>query len=156
MLVIVAALLWAAFVSASTTFTTNRNSYYGVESAAEKLTVAVVPVHRSDVNDHNDVNSTAASDEPVFGELRRITLSATGTDIDFTVIVKDELGITLFSKDDCNTVLLPLSYALSFREDADTNYPGIFVAGPLTVETNDVNAVDLAAINVTLYYEDGS
>jgi hypothetical protein len=136
----------------STTFTTTRGSYYGRESAAEKLTVTVVPVHRQDVNDHNDVNSTATSDEPVYGELRRLTLSATGTDVNFTVVVKDDKGISLFSKTDCNTAQFPLSYALDMNNPIATRYPGIFVAGPITVNTNNVDPVNLTGITVTLYY----
>lgn len=145
-------ILVASMLMASTDFTTTTNSYYGKEAIIHKLAVNVVPLHRDDPNDHNDVNSMADSNEAVYGELRRITLSATGTDTAFTVIVKDDLGVTLFSKTDCNTVLLPLSYALDVNNAIATRYPGILVAGPLTVETNDVNAMALTGINVTLYY----
>ncbi|MGD0077046.1 MAG: hypothetical protein ABSB91_00310 [Sedimentisphaerales bacterium] len=149
-------MLVANLLFGSTTFTTSKNSYFGRESSVEKLTVSVVPVHKQDVNDHNDVNSTATDGNSIYGELRRITLSATGTDVNFTVAVKDDKGITLFSKTDCNTALLPLSYALDMNNSIATRYPGIYVAGPLTVETNyvDPNTVTgLTGINVTFYYQ---
>jgi hypothetical protein len=136
----------------STTFETKRGSYYGRESAAEKLVVKIVPQHRQDANDANDVNSTATSDDPVYGELKRITLTAEGNDVAFKVIVKDGLGVTLYSKTDCNSYQFPLSYALDMNNSIATRYPGIMVAGPITVETNDVNAVALTDVNVTLYY----
>jgi len=151
-LCIVGIILTTAVLLASTTFTTTRGSYYGRESAVEKLTVTVVPVHREDVNDNNDVNSVAVSDEPVYGELRRITLSAIGTDVNFTVEVKDDKGITLFSKTDCSTALLPLSYALDMNNPIATRYPGILVAGPITVDTNNVDPVHLTSVTVSLYY----
>lgn len=154
-LVCISLMLAGTIIFASTTFTTSTNSYYGRESAINKLIISVIPVHRSDVNDHNDVNSVATSDESIYGELRRITLAATGTDVNFTVKVKDDIGVTLFSKTDCNTAQFPLSYALDINNPIATRYSGIVVAGPLTVDTNyvDPNTVTgLTRIEVTLYY----
>ena len=143
-------------IFASTTFTTSTNPNYGREAAVNKLTIAIVPVHKADVNDHNDVNSTATSSENIYGELRRITLAATGTDVNFTVKVKDDIGVTLFSMTDCNTAQFPLSYALDMNNIVGSGtysrYPGIFVAGPLTIDTNYVDPVNLTNITVTLYY----
>ena len=142
----------ATYLLVSTTFETKTHSNYGQESAVEKLVVTIVPVHREDVNDNNDVNSVATDGNSIYGELKRITIAAEGNDTNFKVIVKDDLGITLFSKTDCDTTLLPLSYALDMNNSIATRYPGITVAGPITVETNDVNASALTGITVTLYY----
>jgi hypothetical protein len=147
--------LTANILLASTTFETKRHNYYGRESAIEKLVVTVVPVHKDDPNDHNDVNSTATSDEEVFGEIKRVTIAAIGTDVNFSVIIKDGMGISLLNKTDCNTVLLPLSYNLNRESYPSSTYSvpfGLLVAGPLIIDTNYVDPCNLSSITVAIYY----
>jgi hypothetical protein len=144
--------LACSIILASTTFTTDTNSYYGREAIVHKLAVSIVPVHKDDPNDHNDVNSVGISDQPVYGDLHRITLAATGIDVNFTIDIKDDKGITLFSKTDCNTALLPLSYALTMADTSGNKHLGIPVAGLLTFDTDYVDPVNLTGITVTLYY----
>ena len=140
-------ILWA---SSTTTFQTSTNGLYGKEAAIKKLIVTVIPT----ANDAGSITSTATSTDPVFGILQRITLANTGTDTAFTVTVKDENLITLFTKTDCNSSLLPLSYALTSTDTAGNKYYGIPVAGFLTVETAGVDPNNLTSIPITLYYED--
>jgi hypothetical protein len=149
--ILVVICITAIFVFASTTtFTKTGNSYYGHQAAENKLVVTITPT----AADPNSATSTAVSTDPVFGILQRITLGKTGTDTAFTVTVKDENLITVFTKTDCNSALLPLSYALISADTAGNKYCGVPVAGLLTVATAAVDPNNLTSITVTLYYED--
>lgn len=149
---IFACFLGLFFVVASgattTTFEKGSDSYYGRQSQFGKFAATVVPTP----NDINSISSSAASDDVLFAELQRVTISAAGTDTDFTVTVKDDIGISLFSKADCNTVTLPLTYALTTTDAAGNVHLGVPVAGPITVDTNDVDPNNLTSVTVTIYY----
>lgn len=145
-----------AICLASTTFETKKYSNYGEKSAVEKLVVTVIPVHRQDPNDHNDVNSVATMDDSIYGQLERITITAVGTDPCFGIDVNDSMGMRIFGKSDISTTSLPLSYNLSGSVlNPSTSRPGtsgILVAGPLTIDTNNVDPVNLTSITVSIYY----
>ncbi|MFA5553476.1 MAG: hypothetical protein WCZ89_06780 [Phycisphaerae bacterium] len=130
---------------ADTIFSKSTDSYYGRQSVISRITAVITPA----AGDTNDVNSTAASDIPVFGELRQITIAAVGDDTDFTVIVKNSDLITLYEKTDCNTVLLPF---ISTLKMPDSNYPGILCAGPLIFETNDIDVNNLTELTISIDY----
>ena len=151
-LAIVLPLIFVGIILAAstTTFVDTSNSYYGKKAVVNKLIVTITPT----AADPNSVNSTATSTEPYFCVLERISIAADGCDLDFNVILKDENALTLFEKTDCNTVLLPLSYALVTSDVGGVEYYGIPVAGTLTVDTNDVDPNNLTSITVTVYYED--
>jgi len=134
----------------TTTFTKTAGSYYGKKSVIDKVTIVVTPT----AADVNSKSSTAASTDLYFCILERITIAADGCDLDFNVILKDETGLAIFSKTDCNTAELPLSYALVISDVGGVEYCGIPVAGILTVDTNDVDPNNLTSVTVTVYYED--
>ena len=136
--------------ASSTTFETKTNSYYGKESVINKLVVTVAP----EANDPNSVSSTATSTDSYFCTLKRISIAADGCDLDFNVILKDENGLAVFSKTDCNTALLPLSYALVTSDVGGVEYLGVPVAGTLMVDTNDVDPNNLTSVTVSIYYDD--
>jgi len=136
--------------SSTTTFTKTAGSYYGKKSVVDKFTVVVTPT----AADPNSVSSTATSTDPYFCKLERISIAADGCDLDFNIILKDETGLAIFSKTDCNTALLPLSYTLVTSDVGGVEYLGIPVAGALTVDTNDVDPNNLTSITITVYYED--
>jgi|GEM_PF-3224841 len=124
-------------------------AYYGRTPEFGKWIATVVPAP----NDANTIYSTAtaADENEVFGFLYDITISAVGDDNDFTVILYNDIGRPIFSKTDCNTVTLPVTYAL-FQDDTDgTNHRGIANAGPLTIDTNDVDPNNLTSITVTVH-----
>lgn len=136
--------------ASTTTFNNVQHSYFGRVAITNKLVVTITP----EANDVNSISSTAISTDSYFGTLERITIAKTGTDTSFRVIVKDGDSVSLFSKTDCNSVLLPLSYALIMADTAGSKYLGIPVAGPLTIDTNDVDPNNLTSIILTFYYRD--
>lgn len=139
-----------AIAASTTTFTKTAGSYYGKKSVVDKFTVVVTPT----AADPNSVSSTATSTNLYYCSLKRIIVAADGCDLDFDVILKDETGVAIFSKTDCNTALLPLSYALVTSDVGGVEYLGIPVAGALTVDTNNVDPNNLTNITITVYYED--
>ena len=87
-----------------------------------------------------DLNDLTFTSRYIEGILNRIVINSTGTETDWTVILKDDLGATLFTKADCNSVLDPYSYAITATDTAGNLYYGSIVSGPLTLEIKDVNS----------------
>jgi hypothetical protein len=83
-------------VFGATTFTKSTNSYYGRQSIVSKYVSVVTPIPL----DANTIHSTAVTDVDIYGDLRRITIAAAGTDTDFTVQLKDGDSMILFEKKD--------------------------------------------------------
>lgn len=139
-----------SLLSASTVITKPvPRAYYGRTPEFGKWTAVITPA----ANDANTIYSTetAADENEVFGFLYDITISAVGDDNDFTVILYNDIGRSIFSKADCNTVTLPVTYAL-FQDDTDgTNHRGVANAGPLTIDTNDVDPNNLTSITITVH-----
>ncbi|MCJ7777642.1 MAG: hypothetical protein MUP16_04945 [Sedimentisphaerales bacterium] len=149
-IVFIVSIALVALASSTTTFTKTAGSYYGRKSVVDKVAVVVTPT----AADPNSINSTATSTDLYYCKLERISIAADGCDLDFDVILKDETGLAIFSKTDCNTALLPLSYALVQSDVSSAEYLGIPVAGVLTVDTNDVDPNNLTSVTITVYYED--
>ena len=135
-------ILWA---SAVTTNTVSTGSYFGREAIVKKLTFTVTPV----ANDDNSIYTSVLSDDEIFGNIRRIAISTTGTDTSFSVILKDEDGIAIYTKADCTTASTPFSGFL-----ASSSYDGIFTAGKLTLDVNNVDPNNLTGVTVKVYYAD--
>jgi len=92
-----------------------------------------------------DLNDLSLTTWAVTGTLERIAILAPPSDAnhsetDFTVTLKDDLGLTLFTRTDCNSLVMPYNYALTSADKAANLYPGIAVSGPLTLEIEDVNS----------------
>lgn len=147
-LIVICLIFAASIILAATTFTKSTNSYYGRQSVISKYVIAVTPR----VNDANTVRSTSTSTDEIHGDLRRISIKASDTDTSFKIYLKDSDGITLFSKTDCSTATLPLSYALDIGNTAATKFNSILCAGTLTFDTNDVDPNNLTSITATIYY----
>ncbi|MDD5459924.1 MAG: hypothetical protein PHF37_11095 [Phycisphaerae bacterium] len=131
-------------INAETVFTKSTDSYYGRYSAVSRYTAVISPA----AGDANDISSSVSS-EPIFGELRQITLAADGNDYDFKVIIKNRDLITIYEKADCNTALLPINSTLKMP---DSNYPGILNTGPLIFETNDIDVNNLTSLTISIDY----
>lgn len=149
-------LVLAVLSFGSTTFVRNTHSEYGKESAVEKLVVTITPDHKQDPCDNNDVNSIATSTDDIYGDLKRITISATGTDPCFGIDVNDSLGVMLFSRHNITTAGLPASYNLNLDPiNINSSHPGIsgiLIAGPLTIDANCMDPCNLTSVTVSIYY----
>ena len=126
---IITVLIAACVACAAVTSTKTPDPSYGPMT---KTVVTAVPTP-------GDTNEIGILDKEIWGDLLRITIAATGTEHDFSVIVSDGNSISLFSKTDCNTTLLPLSYAFYFDDTEGNPHYGVPVAGALTVGVYDVN-----------------
>jgi len=90
--------------------------------------------------DDQDVNGTAVSPLAAYGVVQRIVIDCNGTETAWSVALRDSLGVTMFSKSDCNSVTTPHSYAI-YQDDTEGNpHYGIPVCGTLTVAIDDVNS----------------
>ena len=138
----------ASIILSATDFAKSTNSYYGRQSVISKYVITVTPR----VNDANTVRSTATSTDEIYGDLRRISIKAFGTDTSFKIYLKDQDGITIFSKTDCSTATLPLSYALDLGNTVGTKFNSILSAGTLTFDTNDIDPNNLTSVTATIYY----
>ncbi len=100
-----------------------------------------------------DVNDSTYTEplEIIYGYLEAVVIDANGTDTSYKVYVKDENGITLFTKEDCNTVDGDYRYVLSSSDTGSTEFMGIPVGGSCSVIVDDAN--DLDDIYVILYYQ---
>ena len=146
LLLVICAIIYAG--SSTTTFTRTGFKHYA--GAINSLDISVVPIS----GDANTTSSTATSTVIYSGTLERVVIAADGNDTAFTVTLKDDSGATLFTKTDCNTVLLPLTYALVTADTGGNNHAGIAFDSTLTVETASVDDVNLLSVNVTIYYRD--
>ena len=95
-------------------------------------------------------------DQPfgIFGSVERISVSATGTDTAFTVSLKDENLVTIFTATDFNSVSLPTSYAVSQADTAGTNFLGVPVGGALICTGESIDDVNMTEVVVTVYYSE--
>ncbi|HBR19103.1 MAG TPA: hypothetical protein DD726_02670 [Phycisphaerales bacterium] len=106
-----------------------------------------------------DVGTVSLTTEPIYGTIERITIDSNGTETDWSVELKDNIGLTLFSKTDCNSVLEPYGYAITEKDsiDPNINHRGIPVFSPLTLTASDVNdANEVQTLSVDAPATDGN
>lgn len=88
----------------------------------------------------DDLNNVSLTTKQVNGLLNRIVVNSLGTENSWKVYVKDDSGVTLFSKTDCNSTLVPYSYPVVQWDASSTCLMrGVMVSGPLTIQVKDVN-----------------
>lgn len=123
--------------------------------APGSMAATVKPAYRKVViadsadGDANDFTETLV---PIYGFLDRIVIDSAGTDTTYSVILKDDHAITLFTKADCSSATEPYSYILT-EADVDGNvFPGIPVGGACTLEVANIDDATATAITVTIYY----
>lgn len=89
--------------------------------------------------DDTDTNTVSLTTDDIYGTIKRITIDSNGTETDWSISIKDDIGITIFEKEDCNSVEIPYGYAIQ-QSAADGNlYCGIPIMGALTLTVSDVN-----------------
>jgi len=107
--------------------------------------------------DSQDINTVSLTSDLIYGELNRITINSTGTEKAWGVKIEDDIGLTLFQKTDCNSVMIPYGYAITQKDNIDSNcnYRNVTVFSTLTCTVSDVNydneiqTISIAASGVT-------
>lgn len=82
------------------------------------------------------------------GQLERIVLKADGNDTAFTFAIKDQDGITLYSKTDCNTLDMPYSFILTAADSVGTAHRGIPFCGSYTIDTNNIGTSEQQTLSI--------
>jgi len=119
--------LWSATSRTSTTTGPYRNE----NVKCEKVTV-------DNEWPYDDMSNLSVTTGYIHGKLLRIAYDSTGTDTDWDLELKDELGIVLFTKDGLSSASEPGHYPLIY-DDLDSNsWNGIPVTGYLTVDIDSV------------------
>ena len=78
----------------------------------------------------------------VHGKILRIVCDSTGTDTSWGLILKDSLGIALFTKANCSSDSEPFSYAVSEYNTDSNSICNIPVSGALSIDVDDVAQTD--------------
>ena len=99
---------------------------------------------------------TSGTTRAIYGVLKRIVINGTGTDTAFTITVSDENSKAIFTKTDCNSVLLPVSYALGEADSTGSAFysDGIAVSGALTIAGSAIDDVNFTSAVVTIYADE--
>lgn len=101
--------------------------------------------------DVNDVTEDA--DNEIEGYLDDIVIDSNGTDTSYKIYVKDEHGVAVYSKTDCNSAVEPYHYAIS-SNDGTNYFRGVAVSGIIQVQIADCNDSSMDDLDVTIYYRD--
>ncbi len=149
-LLFVACLVYAASET-HTTGTANVNSkhHQGTQtnySMFKKITVTQTGTPPADFTEALD---------SICGIILRISIDVTGTDGDYTITLRDENDITIFTKANLDSdPTADFSYAV-YEDDTEGNpWAGVAVAGVLDLIMADGDDASLTAITVSIYYLD--
>lgn len=101
----------------------------------------------------DDCNDFTATTREVYGYVSSVVVSANGDDAAYSVTIKDEHGLPIFTKADFNAATDPNRYSISEVDSEDSALRSAFVsvAGALTVEVADANAVGTTTDEVNVY-----
>lgn len=90
--------------------------------------------------DDKDVGNQTISTNAIYGIVNRVVIDSNGTDTDWSVTLKDENAIALFTKTDCNSAEVPYGYAVYYDDTEGNPHYGIPICGVLQILTADVGS----------------
>ena len=93
----------------------------------------------------------------IYGYLERVAIDVTGDDTAFAIYIKDEYGITLWSKADLNATSGDVTYAITMASTDSNTFGHVPVAGTCSVEVADANtdgATEVTELNIIIYYRE--
>ena len=110
---------------------------------ASKMTFKKCVVSTTDVNDF-----TEALDN-IYGIVNRIAIDQTGTEASYTVTLRDENDITIFTK---TVTGGDVAYAV-YEDDTEGNpWAGVSVGGIMDLLVADANGESMTQLDITIYY----
>jgi len=89
----------------------------------------------------------------IHGVVLRIVIDVTGTDEDYTVLLRDESDITIFTKANLDSYpSADFSYAIYENDSEGNPWLGIPVSGTIDLVVTDAEELALSAMTVHIYY----
>ena len=103
------------------------------------------------IGELDDAVTSTATLRRIYGFVNRIAIIPTGTEVSYTVALRDENTVNIFSAT-LNAASGTQSWAVSHADTAGNDFGGVPVAGVMTLVVDNVASTTLTDLSVDIYY----